>query len=122
MVGYGVGGAAVILDRMTKLMGYGCCVKGWHPTRNHVRPLPQMIPDHFSLLLHKCCREAKRSTLVAPNISPSSDGASLWAERTLGLNSSAQTIIAYFLILGHRANVSVELALPKEAGKRNGED
>lgn len=43
-------------------------------------------------------------------------------QHTLGLNSSAQTIIAYSLILGRRANVSVELALPKEAGKRNGKD
>lgn len=70
MVGYGVGTAAVILDRMTKLMGYGCCVKGWHPTRNHVRPLPQMIPDHFSLLLHKVWQGSKTIHLGCPKYKP----------------------------------------------------
>lgn len=76
--------AAVILDRMTMLMGYGCCVKGWHPTKSHVRPLPQMILDHFSLLLRKVWQGSKRSVLVAPNISPGSNGASLWAAVHLG--------------------------------------
>lgn len=70
MEGYGVRTATVIWDRMTMLIGHGCCVKGWHPSRNHVRPLPQMILGHFSLLLHKVWQGSKTISLGCPKYTP----------------------------------------------------
>ena len=122
LVGHRVGTVAVIQDSNdNSWWGVDAVFKVAAQTGTMSDTRPRWISEHFSLLLHKVWQGSKMISLGCPKYTPKKWCFHCGLQHILGLNSSAQSLVTYFLILGHRANVTVELALPKEVRKRNGE-
>lgn len=89
-----------------------CCTKWWQRSKMIYPGCPKYILKQQCPML--CKNRRWRVSQVAAQ-----SCLHCGLHHTLYLNSSAQPIATYFLILGCRANATVKLGLPKEEGKKN---